>query len=237
MLIGRVGRALLLVQRLAIWFRSNCLSRRHMFRESLRIPRYRQPRAVVATNGRHIDGMMARKSHRLSTFRARCLATDRGHESNAQAVPRDALLVEPVLVAEFLLQISLFAPHHADVENEYARNNQQHQPIEREHQSKPEHHQRSTAVQGIARPAEDTFGGERGCWTQWAHIGAKSRQHAPAGRGQQDTGKDHSNTCCNPASLANRRESTYRRQPLQEASESNGRGENDGREDDDVGMI
>jgi hypothetical protein len=37
MLNGRIGSTLLLVQRQAIWFRSNCLSRRRMFRESLRI--------------------------------------------------------------------------------------------------------------------------------------------------------------------------------------------------------
>jgi hypothetical protein len=54
------------------------------------------------------------------------------------------------MVTEFLLQILLFTPNHADVQNEYARDNQQHQPIEREHPGKPEHQQRSAAVQGTA---------------------------------------------------------------------------------------
>ena len=67
MLNGRIGSTLLLVQRQAIWFRSNCLSRRRLFRESLRILYFRRSlraaSAAFATNCRHA-ATMARKSIR-----------------------------------------------------------------------------------------------------------------------------------------------------------------------------
>src|SRR5713101_8344876 len=71
-------------------------------------------------------------------LRMRALSSDRAEDSQpnairgirlvAQQVARHALLVAPVRVAEFPLEVLLFAPDDGEVLDDAARNNQQQQP-------------------------------------------------------------------------------------------------------------
>src|SRR5262249_2870001 len=56
------------------------------------------------------------------------------HRSNPQPVSRDMQLIKPIAITEFPLEILLFAPDYAEVQNQQARDNQKEQPVKREYE-------------------------------------------------------------------------------------------------------
>jgi hypothetical protein len=102
-----------------------------------------------------------------------------------QPVARDGLLVGEIGRAEFCLEIAFLAQHHAVMQHEDGRHDQDHHPVRAEHERETEDRDQAAEIDGIARVREEARGDDRVGRLIGADIGAGRLEGASHADGER----------------------------------------------------
>src|SRR5689334_11606 len=154
--------------------------------------------------------------------------------SELPAVAGDGLLVGEIGRAEFCLEIAFLAQHHAVMQHEEGRHEQDRDPVRAEHEREAEDRDQAAEIDGIARMREEARGDDRSGRLVGADIGAGRLEGAPHADRERRAEQEQREPDDEAGDMRQRGEDAERHEIIEQEAEHEDAEKNQRRKDDDA---